>query len=282
MGIPEIAATAHGISGESVVLPLFVAMKQTVTVGGSRVGHETSDVDAEVPHLPQRSGKDRTSGGPSGAILIVDDHALVRHGLALAIGEFCEGSRILEAGSLAEAIELVRETPDLAIVLYDLHLADTEEDGVAGLRRMIAEIGGAPVVVFSGSAEPSAVIECIRSGARGYLLKTCSIGALEHALSLVLSGETYVPLPRAILAPPGAAEETEPLNHMLERLTGRQRDVFQLLLAGQSNKEIARSLGVLEGTVKVHVRAIMQKLGVKNRTQVAVAAARAGCFPEGA
>jgi RNA polymerase sigma factor (sigma-70 family) len=77
-----------------------------------------------------------------------------------------------------------------------------------------------------------------------------------------------------------AAEPERPTNHMLDRLTDRQRDVFQLLLAGHSNKEIARSLGVLEGTVKVHVRAIMQKLGVKNRTQVAVAAARAGCFPE--
>ncbi|QKS53151.1 response regulator transcription factor [Azospirillum oryzae] len=65
---------------------------------------------------------------------------------------------------------------------------------------------------------------------------------------------------------------------MLDRLTDRQRDVFELLLAGHSNKEIARGLGVLEGTVKVHVRAIMQKLGVRNRTQVAVVAARNGCF----
>jgi two-component system nitrate/nitrite response regulator NarL len=246
------------------------------------VGHETFDVGVGVPHVPQRRRGSRAEDtGVHGPVLIVDDHALVRHGLALAIGEFCEGARILEAGSLAEAIELARRTPELTVVLYDLHLADTEESGVVGLRQMIAEIGETPLMVFSGSAEPSAVIDCIRAGARGYLLKTCSIGALEHALSLVLSGETYVPLPRTILVSPGAAEETPPLNRMLDRLTGRQRDVFQLLLAGQSNKEIARSLGVLEGTVKVHVRAIMQKLGVRNRTQVAVAAARAGCFPGG-
>ena len=124
------------------------------------------------------------------------------------------------------------------------------------------------------------IVDSVRLGARGYILKTSSTAVLEHAISLALTGETFLPLPRAVLSGNIAAEAARPSGQILDRLTDRQRDVFQLLLAGHSNKEIARELGVLEGTVKVHVRAIMQKLGVRNRTQVAVVAARSGCFPE--
>ncbi len=211
-------------------------------------------------------------------VLIVDDHALVLHGFALTVREIFPNADVLEAGSLESALAYAHSTPDLTLVLFDLHL--DSDDGLEGVRRMIEAIGSVPLIVISASQESADVIESIRSGAKGYILKSGSSALLEHAISLVLSGETYVPLPRAVLVSAVAAEPERPANQMLDRLTDRQRDVFQLLLAGHSNKEIARSLGVLEGTVKVHVRAIMQKLGVKNRTQVAVAAARAGCFPE--
>jgi two-component system nitrate/nitrite response regulator NarL len=211
-------------------------------------------------------------------ILIVDDHALVLHGFALSVLEMFPEAEVLEANSLEGALAAVRRNPDLSLVLFDLHL--DIDDGLTGVRRMIEALDGVPLIVISASDESADVIDSVRAGAKGYILKSGSSALLEHAISLVLSGETYVPLPRTVLVSAIAAEPERPTNHMLDRLTDRQRDVFQLLLAGHSNKEIARSLGVLEGTVKVHVRAIMQKLGVKNRTQVAVAAARAGCFPE--
>jgi two-component system nitrate/nitrite response regulator NarL len=211
-------------------------------------------------------------------ILIVDDHALVLHGFALSVLEMFPEAEVLEANSLEGALAAVRRNPDLSLVLFDLHL--DSDDGLTGVRRMIEALDGVPLIVISASDESADVIDSVRAGAKGYILKSGSSALLEHAISLVLSGETYVPLPRTVLVSAIAAEPERPTNHMLDRLTDRQRDVFQLLLAGHSNKEIARSLGVLEGTVKVHVRAIMQKLGVKNRTQVAVAAARAGCFPE--
>jgi two-component system, NarL family, nitrate/nitrite response regulator NarL len=210
-------------------------------------------------------------------ILIVDDHALVLHGFALSVLEMFPEAEVLEANSLEGALAAVRRNPDLSLVLFDLHL--DSDDGLTGVRRMIEALDGVPLIVISASDESADVIDSVRAGAKGYILKSGSSALLEHAISLVLSGETYVPLPRTVLVSAIAAEPERPTNHMLDRLTDRQRDVFQLLLAGHSNKEIARSLGVLEGTVKVHVRAIMQKLGVKNRTQVAVAAARAGCFP---
>jgi DNA-binding NarL/FixJ family response regulator len=211
-------------------------------------------------------------------VLIVDDHALVLHGFALSVLELYPDAEVMEANSLDAALSIVRRTEGLSLVLFDLHL--DAEDGLTGVRRMIEALNDTPLIVISASAESADVIDCVRAGAKGYLLKSGSSALLEHAISLVLSGETYVPLPRNVLISAATAEPERPANHMLDRLTDRQRDVFQLLLAGHSNKEIARALGVLEGTVKVHVRAIMQKLGVKNRTQVAVAAARAGCFPE--
>ncbi|QQP91892.1 response regulator transcription factor [Skermanella sp. TT6] len=211
-------------------------------------------------------------------VLIVDDHALVLHGFALSVLELFPEAEVFEANSLDAALSIVRRTEDLSLVLFDLHL--DSDDGLSNVRRMIEALDDVPLIVISASDESADVIDSVRAGAKGYLLKSGSSALLEHAILLVLSGETYVPMPRTVLVSAATAEPDRPTNHMLDRLTDRQRDVFQLLLAGHSNKEIARSLGVLEGTVKVHVRAIMQKLGVKNRTQVAVAAARAGCFPE--
>jgi two-component system nitrate/nitrite response regulator NarL len=246
-------------------------------------------------------------------VLIVDDHALILHGFALSVLEIFPDAEVLEANSLEGALATVGRNPDLSLVLFDLHL-DSDDGlipepissdpwqsmenqpfptlsvisdrselsgiGMTGIRRMIEALDGVPLIVISASDESADVIDSVQAGAKGYILKSGSSALLEHAISLVLSGETYVPLPRTVLVSAGVAEPERPTNHMLDRMTDRQRDVFQLLLAGHSNKKIAQSLGLLEGTVKVHVHAIMQKLSVKNRTQVAVVAAQAGCFPE--
>jgi DNA-binding NarL/FixJ family response regulator len=221
-------------------------------------------------------GRRATKAGKS--FLVVDDHPLVRHGFALSVGEIHPDATVLEAGSLEEALKLARSTPGLLLVLFDLNLGD--RSGHEGVRRMIEALGDVPLLVISGSDDVTDIIDSIRMGARGYILKAGSMAVLEHAISLVLTGETFLPLPRTVLTGGLATEPARSRGQIVDRLTGRQRDVFHLLLAGHSNKEIARELGVLEGTVKVHVRAIMQKLGVRNRTQVAVVAARSGCFPE--
>lgn len=218
--------------------------------------------------------------GRAQKFLVVDDHPLVRHGFALSVGEIHPDAQVLEAGSLDEAMAIADRTPDLTLVLFDLNLGD--RSGRDGVRRMVEVLGNRPLLVISGSDEVADIVDSVRLGARGYILKTSSTAVLEHAISLALTGETFLPLPRAVLSGNVATEVARPSGQILDRLTDRQRDVFQLLLAGHSNKEIARELGVLEGTVKVHVRAIMQKLGVRNRTQVAVVAARSGCFPEDA
>lgn len=228
----------------------------------------------------QARGSSRSAGNPTRIFLVVDEQPMVRHGFALSIGEICPGTRVLEAGSLDEALDIGRKTPELALVLYDPGPPREDEAGsgaIAGLRRLKETLGEVPVLILTNSDEVADIVDSVRMGARGYVLKTSPPEVLEHAISLALSGDVFLPLPRAVLN--GALSEAPRGNDdILDRLTDRQRDVFELLLAGHSNKEIARGLGVLEGTVKVHVRAIMQKLGVRNRTQVAVVAARNGCF----
>lgn len=216
---------------------------------------------------------------PAGTFLIIDEHALVRHGFALSLAEILPGITVIETPSLDKALLAASRNPGLRLVLCDQSLALV--DGGRGLKRLVEGLNGVPVLIVAGSEDPAAIVECVRLGARGYILKSSSPAVLEHAISLALTRETYLPLPRAVLAGGVKGGEGDRRTEtVLNRLTDRQRDVFQLLLAGRSNKEIARTLGVLEGTVKVHVRAIMQKLGVRNRTQVAVLAARNGCQPE--
>ncbi|WP_245593388.1 LuxR C-terminal-related transcriptional regulator [Azospirillum halopraeferens] len=241
-----------------------------------RVRHKEGDDTMEIRVRPAE--RDRVHGGQGQTFLVVDGHPLVRHGFALSVREIRPGASVIEAGTLAEALAVVTGTPGLTLVLFDFNLAD--RSGREGVRRMVEALGDTPLLVISASDEVGDIVESVRLGARGYILKTSSTQVLEHAISLALTGETFLPLPRAVLGgtvAPGAARGG---GGPAERLTDRQRDVFQLLLAGHSNKEIARELGVLEGTVKVHVRAIMQKLGVRNRTQVAVVAARSGWFPD--
>jgi len=216
--------------------------------------------------------------------LVVDDHALMRHGLALAIKLRFPGATVFEAGSLGEATRKVQSVGNLSAVLYDLQMGDT--DGLPGVEAMLGILDGVPLVVISASLDTGLIAACIRAGARGFLPKSCEAEVLDHALPIVLGGGIYAPLPRSTTAaaPPVAASPPQPAAaqsavQSIEGLTERQREVLRLLLQGQSNKEIARSLGVLEGTVKVHLRSIMQRLGVRNRTQLALIAAKAGLAP---
>ncbi|WP_452008812.1 LuxR C-terminal-related transcriptional regulator [Azospirillum largimobile] len=212
--------------------------------------------------------------------LIVDDHALVRSGLSLALKQRYEGAVIVEAGSLAEAMRKARAESDLTAILYDLQMGDSDEH--SGLADMLEAAGDVPLIVVSGATDGTVIASCIRAGARGFVHKGCEGVVLDQALPIVLDGGIFAP------APPGARDgrpvriamaASAPVKTEIDAvngLTDRQREVLRLLLEGQSNKEIARALGVLEGTIKVHLRTVMQRLGVRNRTQLALATVRAG------
>ncbi len=135
-----------------------------------------------------------------------------------------------------------------------------------------------PVVVMSGEDDAASVREALERGALGYIPKSSSPQVIVHALRLVLSGGTYVP-PEIMGGAAGSATRGEPGGAQdLERLglTARQTDVLALLVAGKSNKQICRELGLAEGTVKSHLAAIFKALGVSTRVQAVIAAGKLG------
>jgi two-component system nitrate/nitrite response regulator NarL len=199
-------------------------------------------------------------------LLVVDDHPLVRAGVASTLQKLADADPVLQAGDGVEALAHLAQHPDVAAVLLDLRMA-----GMAGLalliqlKRLYPDM---PALVLSSSEEPDDVRRVLKAGARGYCPKSANPATVIAALQLVLSGEIYVPPFMAMAAETGAAP-SDPSG-----LTPRQHEVLQALCSGKSNKEIARVLGMQEKTVKGHVSAIFKCLNVVHRLQ-AVEAARA-------
>jgi len=241
--------------------------------GGQEMNHRFSIGPARAAAT---FGQGDTAVAPR--FLVVDDHTLVRHGLVLILKTRYPAAALFEAGSLAEALRQVRSVSNLTAVFYDLHMSDTI--GLPSVGVMLEALDGVPLVVISGSLDADVINGCIRAGARGFLPKGCGPEVLDHALPVVLGGGIYAPLPPGGTTAPQSAPQAPPPSQAaaaaMEGLTPRQCEVLRLLLQGQSNKQIARSLGVLEGTVKVHLRTVMLRLGVRNRTQLALMAVRAG------
>lgn len=212
-------------------------------------------------------------------VLIADDHALFRYGISLALEELYDEVTILQAANAEEARRIAHETPGLDLILLDLMMPGL--NGINDLKGYVESLPkGIPVVIVSGSRQRSTIRAAIESGARGYILKSSNGEILKHVLPLVLSGELYVPAQAVASEEHAESGEGTPFdeggdfNPDFKSLTPRETQVLKLLTLGYSNKEIARSLGMLEGTVKVHVKSIMKKLGVNNRTQAAIAANR--------
>lgn len=213
-------------------------------------------------------------------VLISDDHALFRYGISLALeGLYGKDVTILQASNAEETRRIAHESKDLDLILLDLMMPGL--NGIADLKKFIETLPPIPVVIVSGSRQRSTIRSAIEAGARGYVLKSSNGEILKHVLPLVLSGELYIPAQavaneEAVQDYEGASplDEGGDFNPDFKSLTPRETQVLKLLTLGYSNKEIARSLGMLEGTVKVHVKSIMKKLGVNNRTQAAIAANR--------
>jgi two-component system nitrate/nitrite response regulator NarL len=203
-------------------------------------------------------------------VLIVDDHTLFRSGLTellerrgigvcAAVGDGEEG--IALAGSLA---------PD--IVLLDLRMP--EIDGLTVLERLAAEVPGLAVVMLTTSSAERDLVDSLRAGARGYLLKDMEPEQLIESLREIMDGETVVAPPMTgVLARVVQGDElaTGRRDRFLA-LTPREMEILCQLAEGRSNKAIARELGITDGTVKLHVRSILRKLEVQSRVEAAVMA----------
>ncbi len=204
-------------------------------------------------------------------ILIADDHGVVRQGLRMYLGVDPELQIVGEARNGAEALQLACQLhPD--VVLMDLLMPVM--DGVSATAAIRREAPDTEVVALTSVLEDASVVEAIRAGAIGYLLKDTEAEELRRAIKAAAAGQVQ-------LSPRVAARlmrEIDPPEHP-QPLTERETDVLRLLAQGQSNKEIGRALSISEQTVKTHVAHVLSKLDVSSRTQAALYAVRARLVP---
>lgn len=215
-------------------------------------------------------------------ILVVDDHPLIPEALGVVLGALGSNCMVEGAGELDAGLARSGAEPRPDLVLLDLGLPGYS--GLAALERFRAERPEMPVVVLSADAARERVMASIDLGAMGFIPKSARKDVLLAALRLVIAGGIYVPpdVMRYETAPAPSASAAGGTTDAAARtprdlgLTGRQSEVLGLLLRGLPNKLICRELDLAEGTVKIHISAILRALGVANRTQAVLAANRLG------
>lgn len=201
-----------------------------------------------------------TPAAPPLHLLVVDDHAVVRMGLAGLLAQLEQGCEVSEAANLGEALAVLAARPDVGLVLLDLHL-DAGVGGSADPLRALRELRRRhpllPVAVVSGDPSAALAAQALAEGAAAWLPKSTEARVFASALKVVLEGGSYVPAGLMLNVRHTGAEG----------LTARQIDVLEQLVRGLSNKEIARVLGMAEPTVKGHLVTIFRLLRVRNRAE---------------
>jgi DNA-binding NarL/FixJ family response regulator len=203
-------------------------------------------------------------------ILIADDHPLVRGALREAVKGLVPGAGIVEAGDFDAITDALGKGHDLDLILLDLTMPGVQ--GFSGLMYLRAQHPGIPVVVVSGNEDRGVIRRCIEFGASGFIPKSVDVETMRGAIRAVLDGGTWTPADVDLSAP--VDRDTNDLVKRLSSLTPQQVRVLMMLSGGLLNKQIAYELGVSEATVKAHVSAILQKLGVESRTQAVIAASK--------
>ena len=217
-----------------------------------------------TPPVPADAAVRAAEGQPI-RLVIVDDHAIIRSGLRTMLERTDEIVVVEEAGDPDEAQAVVREhRPD--VVLLDLKLGDDENAGLQVCRRLTAEDPALRVLVLTTFLNERLVVEALRSGAKGYVLKDVDADALMRSIRAVRAGESAFDSHAAAvvvksMAGDGPAEAAV-------QFTAREGEVVRLLAHGLSNRQIGQTLFISETTVKFHVHNVMEKLGVKRRAEV--------------
>ena len=202
------------------------------------------------------------------SVLIVDDHAVVRQGLQALLTSRPEVRVVGEAADGSQAVQLAQSLrPD--VILLDLLMP--EMDGVAVMQQ-VRQLGlDSKILILSSSLEDERVLAAVRAGADGYILKASRVGELVQAIVRVMQGQRVLdPAVTQVLVE--HLHEDDPL----ASLSGREREVFEQLAHGRSNSEIAAALHVGEATVRTHVTNVLDKLSLRDRTQVIIYALKRG------
>jgi len=205
-------------------------------------------------------------------ILLVDDHPLFREGMRHVLAQFDDAVEVSLAEDCKTALALATQHQDLDLVLLDVNLA--QDSGMHCLSTLRQECPLLPVIMLSANEDMALVKRALQEGAQGYIPKSSTTQVMLNAIKLVLVGGIYVPT--QAINTLNSKPEPPPQPSLTGALTPRQLEVLRLLAQGQSNKDIARQLQMSDGTVRVHVTAILRALGVTNRTQAGMAAVRQG------
>jgi len=196
-------------------------------------------------------------------ILLVDDHMVIRMGLMTAAVDAADMEVVADVDNGQDAVEAFRiHRPDVVVLDLRMHGMSGHET----LRVLREEFKNARVLIFSNYANGDEIFQAMRAGAAGFVLKEMPLDRLLEAIRVVHRGEQY--MPSEVAARVG--------ERMLVQLSPREIEVLQLASRGLSNKEIGAQLGVVEGTVKIHVANIFGKLGVSDRTQAVIEAIKRG------
>lgn len=204
-------------------------------------------------------------------VLIIDDHPLYRDGMTALLSGLDPAVEVAGAANVAEAAVAAAKLGTVDLVLLDMHLPGV--DGLAALAQVKSLFEGAAVVIVSGDEDPTLILRTIDAGAAGYIPKSMDPGDTVQALRIVLAHGIYLPAAALRLA-----AQPSPLRSAAPSLSDKQRQVLQRLLQGKANKVIARELDIAEGTVKAHLSAVYQALGVNSRSQAMCRAHELGLF----
>jgi two-component system nitrate/nitrite response regulator NarL len=201
-------------------------------------------------------------------VLLVDDHTLFRSGIKALLQRQPGFEVVGEAGDGLEGVKRAKSLkPD--VVLLDLHMPGTS--GREALQLIVEEAPGAHVIMLTVSEDAEDLLDCLRAGAQGYLLKNINAEFLLHAVSCAAEGEAVMSpqMTAKLMQNVRAGSKPQPAaDH--DKLSPREREILTFLARGASNKDIARALELAESTVKIHIQGILKKLGISSRVQAAV------------
>ena len=210
--------------------------------------------------------------GSATRIVVADDHPLFRGALRQALASLLPGAHVIEATGLDDLTATLAREHEVDLVLLDLTMPGVQ--GFSGLIYLRAQHPDVPVVIVSANEDPVVIRRAIEFGAAGFIPKSLDTDRIGEAIRTVLAGDTWAPPDIELSA--SEDKETAETMRRLATLTPQQVRVLMMLSEGLLNKQIAYELSVSEATVKAHVSAILQKLGVESRTQAVIASSKIG------